>query len=74
MAATRNSNYYELGLVHPDSPLPHTESPVYQGGYTDRIDTIDSDGTVGVPDGPGLGVDYDWEYVRENQVDSTVYN
>jgi L-alanine-DL-glutamate epimerase-like enolase superfamily enzyme len=74
MAATRNSNYYELGLVHPDSPLPHTESPVYQGGYTDRIDSIDSDGTVGVPGGPGLGVDYDWEYVRENQVNSTVYN
>jgi L-alanine-DL-glutamate epimerase-like enolase superfamily enzyme len=74
MAATRNSNYYELGLVHPESPRPHTESPVYQGGYTDRIDTIDSDGTVGVPDGPGLGVDYDWEYVRENQVDSTVHN
>ncbi len=73
MAATRNSNYYELGLVHPDSTRPHTESPAYRGGYTDRIDAIDSDGTVGVPDGPGLGVDYDWEYVRANQVDSTVY-
>lgn len=74
MAATRNSNYYELGLVHPNSPTVHTESPVYQGEYTDRIDAIDSDGTVGVPDGPGLGVKYDWGYVRKNQVDSTVYD
>jgi len=74
MAATRNSNYYELGLVHPDSPLAHTQSPVYAGGYADRIDAIDGDGTVGVPDGPGLGVEYDWEYVRANQVSRTVYD
>lgn len=73
MAATRNSNYYELGLVHPESPIPHSQAPIYRGGYTDRIDAIDADGTVGVPDGSGLGVDYDWEYVHANQVDATVY-
>jgi L-alanine-DL-glutamate epimerase-like enolase superfamily enzyme len=73
MAATRNSNFYELGLVHPASKIPHSEYPVYQGGYTDRIDSIDEDGTVSVPDGPGLGVEYDWEYVNENRVESITY-
>lgn len=34
------------------------------------IDTIDDDGTVAVPDGPGLGVNYDWEYIEENQAGS----
>jgi L-alanine-DL-glutamate epimerase-like enolase superfamily enzyme len=74
MAATRNSNLYELGLVHPESALPHTEYPVYQGGYTDRIDAIDDDGTVPVPTGPGLGVEYDWEYVEANRTDRRVYD
>jgi len=39
---------------------------VYEGGYTDLMDTVDADGTVAVPDGPGLGVEYDWDYIMEN--------
>ena len=69
MAATRNTNYYELGLVHPESPLPHTEAPIYAGGYTDSMDSIHSDGTYPVPVDPGLGVTYDWDYIFENSVD-----
>jgi L-alanine-DL-glutamate epimerase-like enolase superfamily enzyme len=74
MAATRNSNFYELGLVHPESKRPHTEYPVYRGEYTDRIDAVDDDGTVPVPSGPGLGVEYDWEYVEANRIDRRVYD
>lgn len=73
MAATRNSNFYELGLIHPGSKTPHSEPPVYEGGYTDRLDAIDDDGAVGVPMGPGLGVDYDWDYVMDNRVKMTTY-
>jgi len=68
IAATRNSNYYELALVHPD--CPNTQPPVYQGGYSDMIDTIDDEGTVAVPDGPGLGVDYDWDFIEANATGS----
>jgi len=32
------------------------------------IDTIDDEGRVTVPDGPGLGVEYDWAYIEENTV------
>jgi L-alanine-DL-glutamate epimerase-like enolase superfamily enzyme len=68
IAATRNANYYELALVHPDAQ--NTQPPVYAGGYSDMIDTIDDDGTVSVPDGPGLGVEYDWDYIEDNQTGS----
>lgn len=68
IAATRNSNYYELALVHPD--CQNTQPPVYDT-YSDMIDTIDEDGTVPVPDGPGLGVEYDWEYIEENSTGSS---
>ncbi|MEM4782345.1 MAG: enolase C-terminal domain-like protein [Halalkalicoccus sp.] len=71
MAATRNSNYYELALVHPK--CDNTQPPVYLGGYSDQLDTIDGDGTVGVPDGPGLGVEYDWEYIESHALGGREY-
>ncbi|MFC7018777.1 MULTISPECIES: enolase C-terminal domain-like protein [Haloarcula] len=68
MAATRNSNYYEMALLHPEveNPVP----PVYKGDYSDTFDSIDDEGTVPVPDGPGLGVDYDWDYIEDNATGS----
>ncbi|WP_336342673.1 enolase C-terminal domain-like protein [Halalkalicoccus ordinarius] len=71
IAATRNANYYELALVHPD--CDNTQAPVYEGGYTDQLDAIDDDGTVPVPDGPGLGVEYDWEYIEEHALGERTY-
>jgi L-alanine-DL-glutamate epimerase-like enolase superfamily enzyme len=68
IAAVRNANYYELALVHPDCPT--TQPPVYAGAYADTIDAIDAEGTVGVPDGPGLGVEYDWEFIEDNNTGS----
>ena len=72
MAATRNTNYYELGLVGPDFGAPHVESPVYVDCYTDAMDDID-DGHVSVQEGPGLGVTYDWDYVEENALGGRTY-
>ena len=71
MAATRNSNYYEMALVHPEveNPVP----PVYTGDYDDKLDTIDDDGTVPVPDDPGLGVEYDWDYIDDHRTGGRVY-
>jgi len=61
MSAMRNSNYYEVALVGPN--CPNAIPPVYTCGYSDQLDCIDADGTVPVPDGPGLGVTYDWDYI-----------
>ena len=71
MAALRNSNYYEVNLVHPQAPNPW-QLPVYADGYTDELDCIDSAGYVEVPQQPGLGVEYDWDYVRRHQVSQIV--
>lgn len=68
IAAIRNTNYYELALVHPD--CPNTQPPVYEGTYSDMLDTVDEDGMVTVPDEPGLGVDYDWDYIEANATGS----
>lgn len=64
MAAMRNSNFYEMGLVHPK--LTNIACPpVYADGYADQLDSIDASGCVGVPQGPGLGVTYDWQGVEK---------
>lgn len=66
MAATRNSNYYEMALVHPETTCTRFV-PAYEGPYADRLDAIDADGTVPVPEGPGLGVTIDWDYVDRHE-------
>ncbi|ERH04860.1 MAG: L-alanine-DL-glutamate epimerase related enzymes of enolase superfamily [Halorubrum sp. J07HR59] len=71
IAATRNANYYEMALLHPD--CQNTGPPVYEGDYSDTIDAVDDNGTVPVPDDPGLGVSYDWEYIEANQTGKRVY-
>jgi len=55
IAATRNTNDYELALVHPEAA--NTQPPVYRGDYSDMIDTVDADGRVRVLDDPGFGVE-----------------
>jgi L-alanine-DL-glutamate epimerase-like enolase superfamily enzyme len=71
MAAMRNTNYYEMGLVHPQlgSHQPH----LFKDGYRDALDAIDENGCVDVPEGPGLGVEYDWDFILAHRTDGAVY-
>jgi L-alanine-DL-glutamate epimerase-like enolase superfamily enzyme len=71
IAATRNTNYYEMALVHPE--VPNTTPPVYADGYDDQLESIDDEGYVEIPDGPGLGVEYDWAFIEDNETGSRVY-
>ena len=68
MAALSRSNYYEINLVHPCAPNPW-QLPVYQNGYSDELDCIDQEGFVEVPQGHGLGVEYDWEMIEKNKLE-----
>jgi L-alanine-DL-glutamate epimerase-like enolase superfamily enzyme len=65
MAAIRNTNFYELALVGPKcgNPLP----PVYACDYTDELDGVGKDGCFPVPEGPGLGVTYDWDWIAAHR-------
>ena len=66
MAAIRNTNYYEMGLVHPKAPASHDIS-LYKGGYKDTLDAVDANGHVPVPQGPGLGVEINWDWVTKHR-------
>ncbi len=71
MAAIRNTNYYEMGLVHPK--VKGGKPPIYADEYADGLDAIDKNGCVPVPPGPGLGVAYDWDWITKNQTGVAIY-
>lgn len=71
MAALRNSNYYEMGLVHPK--VTYARNQIYACSYRDGLDAVDENGCVHVPDGPGLGVTYNWELIEANRTGFVEY-
>jgi L-alanine-DL-glutamate epimerase-like enolase superfamily enzyme len=64
LAAVRNANYYEVVWVHP--VMRDSEPPVYANAVITGLDCIDDEGMVAVPDGPGLGIEFDWEYMARH--------
>ena len=48
------------------------QPPIYSCGYTDQLESIDKDGYVEVPKGPGLGVEYNWPYLEKYKLDGLV--
>jgi L-alanine-DL-glutamate epimerase-like enolase superfamily enzyme len=64
-AAIRNSNFYEMCSLHPHCGNPRM-APVFACGYSDLPKDVGEDGCVGVPAGPGLGVTYDWDFIRSH--------
>ena len=71
MASIRNTNYYEMGLLHPKAPASHDPNLLID--YRDEWDAVDSNGCVPVPQGPGLGVAINWEWVKRNETGKVVY-
>ena len=66
VASLRNTSRYEICNVGPD--CPNATPPIYACGYEDQMSAIGEDGCVAVPDGPGLGVCYDWDYISANEL------
>ena len=73
MAAIRNTNYYELGLVHPKLARGEGRRAIYASDYSDGLDSVDSRGHVPVPSDPGLGVTIDWDWVKKHETGKVVY-
>lgn len=72
MAAIRNTNFYEFGLVMPDGTNIHAP-PIYNCGYSDNFDGLSERGVVKAPTGPGLGVQYDWKEIKKLQTDQVEF-
>ena len=71
IAATPNTHFYELALIGPG--MMNAIPPVYACGYSDQPEALAPDGTVPVPDGPGLGVTYDWDFIARNTAREEVF-
>lgn len=72
MAALRNSNYFELGLVHPK--VRHNRAPIYEDPrWLDLLESVDEHGCVDVPEGPGLGVPLNWTFVNAHKTGEQVF-
>ncbi len=55
--------YYERGLLHPF--IDHDAPPAW---LNQIVDPLDDEGFVHVSQAPGLGMDVNWDYIRENLV------
>lgn len=73
MAAVRNTNYYEMALVHPNTPEIGRTNEIYADGYKDSLDAVDKEGNVNVPKGHGLGVEYNWDFIMSNRTGGRTY-
>lgn len=65
IAAIRNTHFYEMALIGPG--MANLVPPVYTCGYSDQPEDLGADGCVPVPDGPGLGVNYDWDFIERHR-------
>ena len=72
LAALRNSHLYEMALIGPG--MANAIPPVYACGYSDQPESLGADGCVPVPDGPGLGVGYDWRFIEAQRLELTVFD
>ena len=71
MSAIRNTHMYEMALMGPG--MPNIIAPVYTCGYSDQPADLAADGCVPVPNGLGLGVCYDWDFINAHQTQHVVF-
>lgn len=64
LSAIRNTNYYEHGLLHPEVEWT---TGVGLSGLPEV-----QNGQINVPEGPGLGVGIDWDFINANTTETTV--
>lgn len=62
MSTLTNTHFYEMALIGPG--MANCVPPVYAEGYSDQPENLKEDGCVPVPQGPGLGVEYDWDLIE----------
>lgn len=65
MSAIRNTNYFEHRLLHPEAEWTNTQ------GFASDPERFE-DGHVAIPDGPGLGVDIDWDFIEDRTTRTVV--
>jgi L-alanine-DL-glutamate epimerase-like enolase superfamily enzyme len=54
--------------------VPDFNPPIYKNMNVTRLDCIDEEGMIQVPSGPGLGVEYDWDYISKHSTGRVDYS
>jgi len=72
MAAIRNTNYYENGLLHPKVDVGPPEE-LYLSGYKSGMHAIDSNGCINITEKPGLGVELNWDFIEKHRTATRTY-
>jgi L-alanine-DL-glutamate epimerase-like enolase superfamily enzyme len=67
IGAIRNTNYFEHGLLHPQIDWMGTKA------LSNNINSP-TEGTLRIPDEPGLGAEIDWSFVQQNLLDRTEFS
>ena len=73
IASIRNTNYYEMALVHPKTSTNGTIIDDVYKNYEDSLTSINSQGEVSIPNGAGLGVEYNWGFIEKNKTGGRKY-
>ena len=71
MSAIRNTKLYEMALIGPG--MPNIVAPVYASDYSDQAEDLPPDGCVEVPSGKGIGVLYDWDFIKNHTTQEMVF-
>ena len=53
--------------------MPTVIPPVYDRSYSDQPAELGADGCVGLPEGDGLGVVYDWDRIESTSVERVTF-
>jgi len=66
ISAMQNTAWYEVANISPamDDPSPL----IYACGYNDNYRSISKDGTLPVPNKPGVGVEYDHDLIEKHKI------
>ena len=73
IASIRNTNYYEMALVHPKTSTNGTIVDEVYKNYEDSLTSINSQGEVSIPTAAGLGVEYNWDFIEKNKTGGRKY-
>ena len=73
IASIRNTNYYEMALVHPKTSTNGTIVDEVYKNYEDSLTSINSQGEVSIPNAAGLGVEYNWDFIEKNKTGGRKY-
>ena len=70
LAATTEEvcEYYERGLTRPDVDNDIGLCGDPQSHLKAICDPMDDEGNVIIPQGPGLGMEFNWDYINDNLV------